>query len=445
MVHTFGCLDRFFMLDVESGSFYEIDELTKKLIDDINSPNEQSRGEFSRYPQEKIEEAKREINDLMKEGVLFSVEKPHAERRYNGIIKSMCLNVSHDCNLACEYCFADGGAYKGRKMNMDFAVAKKAVDFLIEKSGNRRFLEVDFFGGEPLLNFGVVKQTVEYAREREKETGKQFRFTITTNAVALTPEIGEFLNKEMYNVVISIDGRKEVHNRIRKTRNGKDSFDIILKNALEFRKSRGDKQYYIRGTFTSLNKDFAADALALNDYGFDQISLEPVVLQDGNPLAISENDLPAIEKEYEVLAAEYIKRRKTDKWFGFFHFNIDLEGGPCESKRLSSCGAGCEYVAITPSGDIYPCHQFCGIEEYRIGNLLSGTFDETIPQYFAGNILTKKEDCPNCWAKYYCSGGCAANSVNFHGTLYKQHKTSCAMMKKRVECALAIHAIENEQ
>ncbi len=442
MVHTFGCLDRFFMLDVESGSFYEIDELTKKLIDEINSPNEQSKGEFSRYSEKQIEESKQEINDLMKEGVLFSVERTHTPRIYNGIIKSMCLNISHDCNLACEYCFADGGSYKGLKMNMDSDVAKRAIDFLIERSSNRRYLEVDFFGGEPLLNFDVVKQTVEYARQREKETGKEFRFTITTNAVALTPEISEFINREMYNVVISIDGRKDVHNRIRKTRNGKDSFDIILKNALAFRKIRGDKQYYIRGTFTSLNKDFAADALALNDYGFDQISLEPVVLPDNNPLAITEKDLPEIEKEYEILAAEYLRRRRTDKWFGFFHFNIDLEGGPCETKRLSSCGAGCEYVAVTPSGDIYPCHQFCGIERYKMGNILKGTFDKTIPEYFIDNILTKKEDCPNCWAKYYCSGGCAANSVNFYGTLSKQHKTSCAMMRKRIECALALHAIE---
>ena len=444
MVHTFGCLDRFFMLDVESGSFYEIDELTKKIIDGMNSPNARSAGEFSCYPKERVEEVKQEIADLMKEGVLFSVEPKHAPRRYSGIIKSMCLNVSHDCNLSCGYCFAGGGSYHGQKANMDFSVAKKAIDFLIEKSGNRRFLEVDFFGGEPLLNFDVVKQTVEYAREREKDTNKQFKFTITTNALALSKEISEFLNAEMYNVVISIDGRKEVHNRIRKTRNGKDSFDLILNNTLEFRKIRGDKQYYIRGTFTNENLDFAADALFLNDCGFDQISLEPVVLPEDHNLAISESNLPEICKQYELLAKEYIERRKTDKWFSFFHFNIDLEGGPCEAKRLSSCGAGCEYVAVTPTGDIYPCHQFCGIKDYKIGNLMSGTFDETLPKYFANNVLTKKEDCPNCWAKYYCSGGCAANSANFYGTLFKQHKTSCEMMKKRVECALAIHAIENE-
>lgn len=443
MVHTFKCLDRFFALDVESGSVFETDELTKELIDSYSAPLDNSNGAFSCYTQKEIDEARKEIQNLIDEKVLFTPEIAHSAPKYFGVVKALCLNVSHNCSLRCEYCFADGGSYHTKRMNMSKEVAFKAIDFLIERSGTRHNLEVDFFGGEPLLNLDVVKETVNYARGKEKQYNKNFRFTITTNAFKLTDEDIDFFNKEMYNVVLSIDGRKEVHNCVRKTAKGEDSFDIIVANALNFRKKRGDKQYYIRGTFTALNKDFASDALYLNDLGFDQISLEPVVLPQSHRLAIKETDVPELVEQYEILAREYIKRRKTDKWFNFFHFMIDISGGPCESKRLVGCGAGNEYLAISPNGNIYPCHQFDGKQDYVIGNLLDGTFDESLPKKFAGCNLTTKPKCLKCWAKYYCSGGCAANSVNFCGNINEPYAITCELMKKRIECAIAIKAVES--
>lgn len=445
MVHTFKCLDRNFMLDVESGSLFEIDDLIKLIIDKSIAPDDVSKGAFSRYTQSEIDEAEREIAALKNEGVLFSPPHEYPQPVYSGVIKAMCLNISHNCNLNCEYCFAGGGTYNDERKNMPLNVAIKAIDFLIEKSGKRKNLEVDFFGGEPLLNFDVVKQTVAYARSKEKDSGKKFRFTITTNALALTDEITEYLNKEMYNVVVSIDGRKSVHNCVRKTVGGKDSFDVILKNALRFRQLRGDRQYYIRGTFTSLNTDFAEDVLFLNDAGFDQISIEPVVLPDENRLALKLRDTDKLEREYEKLAQHYIERRKTDKWFNFFHFMLNIEEGPCEAKRLTGCGAGCEYVAVNPSGYIYPCHQFDGNDKFIIGNVLDDTFDFDIPRKFAACNVTTKKECNDCWAKYYCSGGCNANAYNFNGDINKPYRQACALMKKRLECALAVNCVENEK
>lgn len=444
MVHTFRCLGRCFMLDVESGSLFEIDELTKMLIEKRKAPDEFSKGAFSRYDKGEIEQAETEIAQLEAEGVLFTPSHAHKAPEYGGVIKAMCLNVSHNCNLKCEYCFADGGTYNDCRRNMPFDVAKKAIDFLIERSGKRRNLEVDFFGGEPLMNLDVVKQTVTYARGREGECGKNFRFTITTNALLLTDEVTEYLNREMYNVVVSIDGRKDVHNCVRKTVGGKGSFDLVLKNALRFKQLRGDRQYYVRGTFTALNPDFSKDVLYLNDLGFDQISIEPVVLPACNRLALTENLIPSLEAEYEKLAEEYVKRRKSDKWFNFFHFMLNLEDGPCEAKRLKGCGAGCEYVAVAPDGSIYPCHQFDGNEKFIIGNVLSDVFDTEIPKKFSACNVNSKEDCRDCWAKYYCSGGCNANAYNFNGSLDKPYRAACALMRKRVECALAVNSIESE-
>lgn len=439
MVHVYECLGRRFVLDVESGSFFEVDERTAELIKNRISPVADARGDFSNEDAE-IES---EIDALIGNGVLFSPEPVHPEPVYKGIVKALCLNITHGCNLRCTYCFAGDGKYHGKADLMSADTARNALDFLVARSGPRRRLEVDFFGGEPLLNMGAVKAAVEYARSIEKQAGKEFRFTITTNALALTDELIDYFNEEMYNVVISIDGRKKVHDYVRKDAAGNGSFDRILANAKKFVEKRGDKSYYVRGTFTAANPDFAADVLALNDYGFGQISLEPVVLDPKDALALKDYQIEALKEQYEILAAEYIKRRAAGREFGFFHFNVDIYNGPCASKRLVGCNAGDEYLAVSPNGNIYPCHRFDGLPEYVIGNVNDGSFDDRLPRLFNSVNLTKKEKCNECWAKYHCSGGCAANSIFFAGGITKPYEISCELMKKRVECALAIAAIEN--
>lgn len=443
MVHVYKCLGRWFVLDVESGSFFESDELTAKLIEKRISPLANAMGDFSRYSHNEIEEAEKEIDGLVSDGVLFSAEPVHPEPVYKGIVKALCLNIAHGCNLRCTYCFAGDGQYHGGFDFMSEETARNAIDFLISKSGSRKRLEVDFFGGEPTLNMDAVKATIKYARSVEKAAGKDFRFTITTNALALTDELIDYFNEEMYNVVLSIDGRKVVHDDVRKDAAGKGTFDRVLENAMKLVRKRGDKSYYVRGTFTAKNTDFAKDVLALNDYGFGQVSLEPVVLADGDPLALTDEMTEKLCLQYELLADEYLKRRAQGREFGFFHFNIDIYNGPCAAKRLVGCNAGDEYLAIAPNGNIYPCHRFDGLEEYVIGNVNDKTFDDRLPQFFACTNLTKKEACNDCWAKYYCSGGCAANSIMLCGDIKKPYKLGCELMKKRVECALAIAAIEN--
>ena len=323
-------------------------------------------------------------------------------------------------------------------------VAKAAIDFLIAKSGTRKSLEIDFFGGEPLMNMPVVKYAVEYGKEQAKAHGKEFSFTMTTNALLLTDENIEYLNREMDNIVISIDGRREVHNRVRKTRNGADAYDLILSSAKKLRAVRGNKRYYIRGTFTAFNPDFSKDVLALADAGFDQISVEPVVLPQDNPMAITSDMVGDILREYDKLAEAYIDRRSSGRWFNFFHFMIDLEEGPCIMKRLSGCSAGCGYIAVSPVGDIYPCHQFVGEADYRIGNVLDDTFDQKIPDAFADITVNNKAKCENCFAKYYCSGGCVAASHYYEKDLLTPYGAGCEMMKKRLECSLGIYAVEKK-
>ena len=361
------------------------------------------------------------------------------------VVKALCLHIAHDCNLACKYCFAEEGEYHGRRALMSFEVGKKALDFLIENSGNRRNLEVDFFGGEPLMNWEVVKQLVEYGRSKEKEHNKNFRFTLTTNGVLLNDEIMEFLNKEMSNVVLSLDGRKEVNDMMRPFRNGKGSYDMIVPKFQKFAQKRGQKDYYIRGTFTRNNLDFSKDVIEFADLGFKQMSIEPVVASEEESYAIQKEDIPQICEEYDKLAKEYIKRKKEGRGFELFHFMIDLEQGPCVAKRLSGCGSGTEYLAVTPWGDLYPCHQFVGEEEFLLGNVEEGITNTNMRDEFKLCNVYAKEKCKDCFARFYCSGGCAANSYKFHHSITDAYDIGCELERKRVECAIMIKAALAEE
>ena len=354
-------------------------------------------------------------------------------------IKALCIHICHDCNFRCRYCFADEGAYHSAREFMSEETAKAAVDFLIANSGKRKVLEMDFFGGEPLMNLSVLKKTVYYAKEQAAKVGKKFLFTTTTNALLLNDETIKFFNEEMENVVLSLDGRKEVHDAIRKTVNGKGSFDYVIGNIKKFVSLRGTKSYYVRGTFTAKNLDFSKDVLFIADQGLDSISMEPVVT-DLPDLEIKEEHLPAIEREYETLCDEYLKRYAEGKGFNFFHFNIDLEGGPCLSKRVSACGAGNEYFSVVPNGDLYPCHQFAGDKDFYMGNVRDGITRPDIREKFKNSCLFTRKKCGDCFAKFICSGGCNANNYHFNGDINEPYEMTCAMMKKRIECAMHILA-----
>ena len=355
-------------------------------------------------------------------------------------VKAMCLHVAHDCNLRCSYCFASTGDFgEGRKL-LDAETGKKAIDFLLVQSKDRRNLELDFFGGEPLMNFGVVKEIVAYARSKEKEYHKNFRFTITTNGMLLNDPVIDYINQEMSNVVLSIDGRKEVNDRVRVRCDGSGSYDSIVPKYQRLVEKRGQDQYYVRGTFTKYNLDFAKDVMHLHELGFDQVSVEPVVSDPKLPYALTEADLPRIFEEYETLAKQLIEKRKKGEGFNFFHFMLDLDQGPCAIKRLRGCGCGNEYVAVTPDGDIYPCHQFVGMEEWKMGSVLDNTFDLKKKSYFAKANIYGKEGCKDCWAKFYCSGGCNANNLQYAGDVLRPHKLYCELEKKRLECAIMMKA-----
>ena len=384
-----------------------------------------------------------DLDELRAAGAFQAEAQQAPPIRGGSAVKSLCLHVSHDCNLRCKYCFASQGDFHGERMLMPFEVARAALDYLMEASGSRRHLEVDLFGGEPLMNVPVCKQTVAYGRELEKKFDKKINFTITTNCVALNDDVADWINREMHNVVISLDGRKQVHDALRPTVNGKGSYDLILRNAQKLVAGRGDKEYYVRGTYTRNNLDFTEDVKALRSLGFRQISVEPVVLPADSPYSILRSHLPRIYEEYDRLADYYLAaRRAGDTWFNFFHFMFDPTGGPCLRKRITGCGAGSEYAAVTPDGNVYPCHQFAGMAEWKLGDVFSGKLDQSKQAQFSGCNVCTKERCRNCWAKYYCSGGCLANAYLYGGALDHPHEISCAIMRKRLECAVGIYVKE---
>lgn len=459
MIHQYRNNGYNIVLDVYSGAVHLVDDLCYRMLELLQEGKEDPTIESLEQPETKemlleqmqdtykkedIEDALDDIKELTREGRLFTEDVYESYvgevKKRKTVVKALCLHIAHDCNLACKYCFAEEGEYHGRRALMSYEVGRKALDFLIQNSGSRRNLEVDFFGGEPLMNWQVVKDLVAYGREQEKIHDKHFRFTVTTNGVLLNDEIQEFINKEMDNVVLSLDGRKEINDQMRPFRNGKGSYDLIVPKFQKLAESRNQEKYYIRGTFTRNNLDFSNDILHFADLGFKQMSIEPVVGEESDPYAIREEDIPKICEEYDKLAKIMIEREKEGKGFHFFHFMIDLEGGPCISKRLSGCGSGTEYLAVTPWGDLYPCHQFVGKEEFLMGNVDEGITKPEIAEEFRGCSVYSKEKCKDCFAKFYCSGGCMANSYNFHGTIHDAYDIGCEMQRKRVECAIMMKA-----
>lgn len=448
LIHRYKSNGMNIVLDVNSGCIHLVDEVTYQALpyleEGLNAKEIAGRlsGSFS---EEEVITAVSECQQLTAQGMLFTrdvYEKAidaFTENRQT-VVKAMCLHIAHDCNLACRYCFAEEGEYHGRRALMSFETGKKALDLLIRSSGARKNLEVDFFGGEPLLNWDVVKQLVAYGRSQEEAFNKKFRFTLTTNGVLLNDAVMEFCNREMGNVVLSIDGRKEVHDHMRPFRKGAGSYDLILPKFRKFAEQRNQDKYYVRGTFTHYNLDFSKDVLHLADLGFKQISIEPVVAPPEEDYAIREEDIPVILEQYDILAKEMIKREKEGRGFNFFHFMIDLTGGPCVYKRLSGCGSGTEYLAVTPWGDLYPCHQFVGEEEFLMGNVDEGILRKDISDRFGRcNVYTKPE-CRECFARFYCSGGCAANASHFTGDILGNYSIGCELQRKRVECAIMIKA-----
>ncbi len=446
-IHKFYLNGKYIVLDIASGSVHLVDEIVYKLLDDfLDLDRSQLIEKYSKeFDSEKLEEAIEEIEYLINEDLLFSEDEHFKLPQYNkeNIVKAMCLHVAHDCNLRCKYCFASQGDFKGDRSLMDYETGKKALDFLLKNSGNRKNLEVDFFGGEPLMNFDLVKKLVKYGREEEKKYNKHFRFTITTNGMLLNEEIEDFINENMDNVVLSIDGRKSINDEMRPTINDKGSYDIIVPKFQELISKRGDKDYFIRGTFTNENLDFSKDLKDFYDSGFKKTSIEPVVTDEKEPYAIREEHLDKILNEYEKMSKDYIELRKKDKDFSFFHFIIDLSQGPCIVKRTVGCGAGSEYVAVTPQGEIYPCHQFVGEKEFLLGDVDRGIVNTELRDTFKNSNVYTNEDCPTCWARYYCSGGCHANAYYSNNDLSKPYKVGCEMEKKRIECAISVLANED--
>ncbi len=444
MVHQYENNGYHIVLDVNSGAIHSVDKLAYDVIAlyEGNTKDEIIKKLSNAYERQEIEEVFEDIEELVRKEQLFTKDTYESYimdfKKRKTVVKALCLHIAHDCNLACKYCFAGEGEYHGERGLMSYEVGKRALDFLVENSGSRVNLEVDFFGGEPLMNWQVVKDLVAYGRSLEEPHNKKFRFTLTTNGVLLDEETLEFANREMSNVVLSIDGRKEVHDVMRPARNKKGSYDLILPKFKEVAKARNQMNYYVRGTFTHYNLDFSKDVLHLADEGFKQISVEPVVAAPDMDYAIRKEDVPKLLEEYDILAKKILQYKKEGKGFNFFHFMIDLEGGPCAAKRLSGCGSGTEYLAVTPWGDLYPCHQFVGNEDFLMGNVFDGITRSQIQDEFKlCNVYAKKE-CKDCFAKFYCSGGCAANAYHLSGDINGVYDIGCQLQRKRVECAIMI-------
>lgn len=444
LIHKFVQGNEHYVIDVNSGVIHAVDALVFDLIDEdkLKSVEELVNKYSSKYNTEDIREAHSELQELIKENLLYTEDLYEAiaqNDKSKSFIKALCLNVAHDCNLKCKYCFADEGEYKGCRKLITTEVGKKAIDFVIENSGPRRNIEIDLFGGEPLMAFETIKEIVKYAREEQEKHNKIIRFTMTTNATLLNDEIMEFINKEMGNIVLSIDGRKEVNDHVRVRYDGSGSYERILPKIKEMVQRRDkSKQYYVRGTFTRDNTDFYEDVKHLADLGFKEVSIEPVVLPEEHELSLRKEDLPVIFEQYDKLYEDLLKRHEEDRDFKFYHFNIDLQGGPCVYKRISGCGAGHEYIAVTPDGDIYPCHQFVGNEDFKMGTVFDGLIGSEISDTFKKAHIYNKPKCKNCWARFYCSGGCQANNHNFNGDINIPYELGCEMQKKRIECAIAL-------
>ena len=456
MIHQYKLNGYNIVLDVYSGSVHVVDEVAYDIIalypqtpeDEIVRRMLEKYGDRPDVTEQDLRDCIEDVRALQKAGKLYS-EDVYADmafdfKKRSNDIKALCLHVAHTCNLNCEYCFASQGKYHGDRALMSFEVGKQALDFLVAHSGTRRNLEVDFFGGEPLMNWQVVKDLVAYARSIEKEKNKNFRFTLTTNGVLVDDEVIEFANKEMHNVVMSLDGRKEVHDRLRRNYAGEGSYDKIVPKFQEFARRRGNKDYYVRGTFTHNNLDFTNDIFHMADLGFTELSMEPVVCAPGEPYALTEEDLPVLKAQYEILANEMLRRRREGRPFTFYHYMIDLTHGPCIYKRIAGCGSGTEYLAVTPWGDLYPCHQFVGDEKYRMGDVWQGVTNTELRDEFKLCNVYARPGCKDCWARLYCSGGCAANAYHATGSIRGVYEYGCELFRKRMECAIMLQVAQAE-
>ena len=456
MVHQYKLNGYNIVLDTCSGAVHVVDEVAYDVIemypvksaDEIVTELSEKYKDREDVTEEELRLCIEDVESLVKAKKLYTEDNFESmagtfKERSGNVVKALCLHVAHTCNLNCSYCFASQGKYHGERAIMSYEVGKRALDFLIENSGTRRNLEVDFFGGEPLMNWDVVKDLVKYARSVEKEHNKNFRFTLTTNGMLIDEEVIEFANKEMSNVVLSLDGRKEIHDLTRVDYAGNGSYDRIVPKFKELVESRGGQGYYMRGTFTHANPDFTKDVFHMADLGFTELSMEPVVSAPDDPMALTPEDLEVVKEQYEILAKEMIKRDREGRGFTFYHYMIDLTAGPCIYKRISGCGSGTEHMAVTPWGDLYPCHQFVGEEEYKLGDIWNGVTNNNLREEFRSCNAYAREDCKDCWAKLYCSGGCAANAYHATGTIRGIYKPGCELFKKRIECAIMIKVAED--